>query len=184
MSEAMRQDQVNMSMRDAANAGRANLAGAGRDARDAALAILPSPVRRTGGGRLARLAASFATVAFIGFGVLACFSDRDSIAGLIEGECAFAIDDDLLGSNRTLIAIRGFQFLPAQVTVARGTTVTWVNCEPAGTEGHTTTANAGAWSSPLLQRGQTFSHTFPAAGTFQYHCVPHPGMVGSVVVEE
>jgi len=130
-----------------------------------------------------RAAAVLVIAALVASGAFACFSDRSSIAGPLDGECSFAIDDDLLGSNRTLIAIRNFQFVPAQVTVQPGTTVTWVNCEPAGAEPHTTTADAGAWSSPLLQRGQTFTHTFDEAGTFDYHCVPHPFMVARVVVE-
>jgi plastocyanin len=31
--------------------------------------------------------------------------------------------------------------------------------------------------------GSQFSFTFSTAGTFQYHCAIHPGMVGSVVVQ-
>ena len=63
-----------------------------------------------------------------------------------------------------------------------GQTVTWLNCEEDATS-HTSHANDETWSSPLLSPGTTFSHTFDQAGTFDYHCDPHPFMTGRVVVE-
>ena len=40
----------------------------------------------------------------------------------------------------------------------------------------------GKLKSELLTEG-TFSYTFDDAGTFTYHCTPHPMMVGTVIVE-
>ena len=71
-------------------------------------------------------------------------------------------------------------YAPNPITVTVGTTVTWTNND---TTGHTVTSNAGAFDSGALGAGRSFSFTFPAAGTFQYHCNFHPGMVGSVVVQ-
>jgi plastocyanin len=34
-----------------------------------------------------------------------------------------------------------------------------------------------------MNPGATFTRTFPSAGTFQYHCTIHPGMVGTVTVQ-
>ncbi|MBT5206234.1 MAG: hypothetical protein HOM00_03905, partial [Acidimicrobiaceae bacterium] len=31
--------------------------------------------------------------------------------------------------------------------------------------------------------GDSFSHTFTEAGTFDYFCTPHPWMTGTVVVD-
>jgi plastocyanin len=48
---------------------------------------------------------------------------------------------------------------------------------------HTSTANGGAWNSGTMAPGASFSTTFSSAGTFQYHCTIHPGMVGTVTVQ-
>ena len=81
------------------------------------------------------------------------------------------------------VAIQNFAFDSNSVRVRVGGRVTWVNCEPAGTPSHTTTADGGAWGSSLLAPGQTFTTTFPTAGTFTYHCEPHTFMTGQVIVD-
>ena len=68
---------------------------------------------------------------------------------------------------------------PGEVSVSVGGTVTWVNTDR---ESHTSTSNAAHWDSGIIAPGRQFSSTFPTAGTFQYHCAIHPGMVGTVVV--
>jgi len=70
-------------------------------------------------------------------------------------------------------------FNPSDLTVAAGTTVTWMN---ADTVAHTSTSDATGWSSGIVAPGGQFSFAFPTAGTFAYHCAIHPGMVGTVVV--
>jgi plastocyanin len=58
----------------------------------------------------------------------------------------------------------------------------WINCEPAGTPGHTTTAADDAWDSPTLAPGEHFS-SVPAPGTYDYFCRPHPFIEGQLVVQ-
>jgi plastocyanin len=70
-------------------------------------------------------------------------------------------------------------FNPAQLDVAAGTTVTWMNTDSTA---HTTTSDGPGWNSGTLQPRAQFSTTFSDAGTFRYHCAIHPGMVGTVVV--
>ena len=80
----------------------------------------------------------------------------------------------------------GFFFFPSSVTIDAGDTVEWT--WSAG--GHSSTSGtpgqpSGFWDSGILNQGATFSHTFPAAGSFPYFCSPHGlccGMVGSVTV--
>jgi plastocyanin len=48
---------------------------------------------------------------------------------------------------------------------------------------HTSTGSNGAWDSGSIAPGASFSRTFPAAGSFTYHCTIHPGMVGTVTVQ-
>jgi plastocyanin len=78
------------------------------------------------------------------------------------------------------VVIQRFTFGPTDVRVRAGERVTWLNCD---LESHTSTADAGAWASPLLSPGDAFTQTFPVAGEFTYHCEPHPFMTGRVTVE-
>jgi plastocyanin len=89
----------------------------------------------------------------------------------------------VIDSMHYIIAIRDFAFRPDSLAVPAGATVTWINCETPPQEPHTTTSDNAAWSSPELNPGDRFSHTFPATGGFQYHCEPHPFMLGKVVVQ-
>lgn len=77
------------------------------------------------------------------------------------------------------VSIDGFAFVPATLTVKAGTTVTWTNRDE---EPHTVASSDGSFHSPGMGTGATFTHTFSAAGTFDYVCSIHPTMHGSVVV--
>jgi LPXTG-motif cell wall-anchored protein len=80
----------------------------------------------------------------------------------------------------TSVTIRDFEFAPASVTVDVGDTVTWTNEGPTP---HTATADDGSsFDTGLLEAGESRSHTFEQAGTFQYFCQPHPNMRGTVTV--
>jgi len=80
---------------------------------------------------------------------------------------------------RTL-EIQNFKFLPASVTIAPGTTVTWVNHDE---ETHTVTSAAGSLASTGLEHDATFAHTFATPGTYTYFCALHPLMRATVVVQ-
>jgi amicyanin len=109
----------------------------------------------------------------------ACFSERVA-TGPTGGTCRLPVGEGVPGS--VLVPIAEFAFLPAELHVHAGQTVTWVNCDESAIS-HTTHADGEEWSSPLLSPGAGFSHRFDQAGTFDYHCDPHPFMTGRVVVE-
>jgi amicyanin len=109
----------------------------------------------------------------------ACFSER-SATGPVAGACRLPVNDNVPGS--VVVPIADFAFLPAELHVHAGQTVTWVNCEESATA-HTTHGDGEEWSSPLLAPGAGFSRRFDQPGTFDYHCDPHPFMTGRVVVE-
>jgi plastocyanin len=72
-------------------------------------------------------------------------------------------------------------FAPAAVTVPAGSTVTWTNKEDAP---HTITSRGGGGlRSKTLQKGGSYSVTFPTAGVYSYYCAVHPNMTGSVTVQ-
>jgi plastocyanin len=70
-------------------------------------------------------------------------------------------------------------YAPDELNVAVGTAITWMNTDSIA---HTSTSNAAGWDSGIVAPGAAFSFTFQSAGTFQYHCAIHPGMIGTVVV--
>ena len=70
-------------------------------------------------------------------------------------------------------------YSPRTVTVQVGGSVVWSNRD---TEKHTTVSDTGVWSSDIAP-GADFTRTFPAAGTFNFHCSLHPGMTGTITVQ-
>jgi plastocyanin len=81
--------------------------------------------------------------------------------------------------TRTVL-IQNFSFKPAQITIKRGTKVTWINKDSTT---HTATANNGrSFDSGRLRPGQRYTHTFKSAGKKSYHCEIHPDMKGTITV--
>jgi plastocyanin len=79
------------------------------------------------------------------------------------------------------VTIQDFSFQPASLSIQPGDTVRWTNQD--GTA-HTSTSDTGLWNSGLLGTGGSFERTFASAGTFSYHCSPHPFMQGTIAVQE
>lgn len=75
------------------------------------------------------------------------------------------------------------RFEPAELTVSRGTMVTWVN---KGADWHSLAAYDGSFDSGKLAPGDSFSYRFEEVGTFQYICNHHglQGMIGLVGVTD
>ena len=71
-------------------------------------------------------------------------------------------------------------FKPAQLTVAAGTKVTWVN---KGNKAHTVVSSDKLFDSGLVNVGGQFSYTFTTPGTYSIRCSPHPKMIGQIVVK-
>lgn len=77
------------------------------------------------------------------------------------------------------VAIQNFAFSPSTITINKGDTVVWTNMDSAV---HTVTSDSGSeLASSSLGNGQTYSHTFNTAGTFNYHCAIHPMMKATVI---
>ena len=74
-------------------------------------------------------------------------------------------------------------FTPATLTVAKGTTVEFVNNSSIQhTVNFDGTRPPGVADVPLNSSG-TFPRTFNDAGTFDYHCTQHGGMTGTIKVQ-
>ncbi len=82
----------------------------------------------------------------------------------------------------TAVNIQNYMFSPMVIKVKVGSTVTWTNQDQVH---HTVTADtvsADAPNGPLIGQGEKYSFTFKKAGTYTFHCMPHPYMHGTVVV--
>lgn len=79
------------------------------------------------------------------------------------------------------VNILGYKFDPPVLTVPVGTTVVWTNQDDVP---HTVTSSDKTFkSSGALDKGDTYSYTFTAAGTYNYYCTVHPFMTAKVIVQ-
>ncbi len=78
------------------------------------------------------------------------------------------------------VTINNFSFMPPEMTIPAGTTIRWTNQDGPT---HTVTSDmAGIFDSGSLAPNTSFSFTFNTPGTFAYHCMIHPSMMGKVIV--
>ena len=76
-------------------------------------------------------------------------------------------------------------YLPADITISTGDTVQWDNVDTAAhtvSGGSPADGPSGVFDSSLLMAGGDYSFTFDDAGNYDYFCMVHPWMVGSVTV--
>ena len=80
------------------------------------------------------------------------------------------------------VKIDNFSFGPMNLTVAVGTTVTWINRDDIP---HTvvSTDTDKTFKSKVLDTDEKFSFTFTKAGTYPYFCSIHPKMTATVIVK-
>ncbi|MDZ7701324.1 MAG: plastocyanin/azurin family copper-binding protein [Halobacteriales archaeon] len=130
------------------------------------------------------------------------------LAGCSGGDGGSEPTTEPSGSTATVEMTDDLVFDPADIEVSAGTTVVWEN---VGGVGHSVTAYedelpdgaayfaSGGFDSEEAARdnyavgdadagdvlgGESYSHTFETAGTYEYFCIPHEsaGMVGTVTV--
>jgi plastocyanin len=80
------------------------------------------------------------------------------------------------------VKIENFSFLPKELDIAVGTTVTWQNADDVP---HTATSkdDPQVFDSGPLDTDDKFSFTFNKPGKYTYYCKVHPHMTGVVVVK-
>lgn len=85
---------------------------------------------------------------------------------------------DNQSANPNLVHISNNSYVPKNLVVQKGQTVTWVNDDPAP---HTVTGKG--FASEKLQPGQTYMHQFKHSGEYHYYCKFHPHMKATVSVK-
>ena len=77
-------------------------------------------------------------------------------------------------------------FIPFNAEIISGGTVTWNNDDVAVhtvTSGIASKGPDGIFDSSIISPGSTFEHTFEDSGTYDYFCIVHPWMIGTVQVQ-
>lgn len=87
--------------------------------------------------------------------------------------------EDSRQEKRVVVDIRSLRYARGRIEIDAGTTVVWRNRDPLA---HTVTGDSAAVDSGEIGPDKDWSHTFTTAGTFSYHCTPHPHMKATVVV--
>jgi plastocyanin len=129
--------------------------------------------------RPARLLAGLVAVPAVLAVVTACGSDSSGGTTPPSASATAPTGSATAGGGST-VEIKNFMFTPTTLSVSAGTTVTWKFDDSTQ---HTVAANDNSFTSAALASGQTFTHTFAAAGTVAYHCSIHPFMTGTISVK-
>lgn len=88
------------------------------------------------------------------------------------------------GTDAVAVSMENTQYIPEDVEVPSGGTITWTNDDPFP---HTVTKEAGPgedFDSGDLGAGDTFEQTFEDAGEIDYVCEIHPNQTGTISVTE
>ncbi len=85
------------------------------------------------------------------------------------------------GEGGTTVTMQNNEFVPDDLAVNVGDTVTWTNQDEVP---HTATGeDRDVLQSGTIAPGASFSQVFPEAGEFGYFCEFHPNMTGTIVVQ-
>lgn len=112
-----------------------------------------------------------------------------------QGSFQFAIDraevssyQDLTRQSAVTIKMSQIKFMPENIKIRKGTTVTWVNEDDVdhyvNTDSHPAHTYFPQQNSKALTKGDSYSTTFDTTGIYPYHCSAHADkMLGSIIVD-
>jgi plastocyanin len=78
-----------------------------------------------------------------------------------------------------MVVIESMKFEPKELTVKKGDTITWINKDFFP---HTATSLKN-FNSKGIPAGKSWSYKAMTPGNFQYKCLFHPPMKGTLIVE-
>ncbi len=102
------------------------------------------------------------------------------VCGFVPALWLVAQDPRVATAQDLGVTISGLAYQPPLITTTVGSTVRWTHQD--GFSIHTVTADGGAFASPNLSEGDSFTATFTTTAVYTYHCLFHPGMLGVVNV--
>jgi len=77
------------------------------------------------------------------------------------------------------VSIKRAAFSPATVNIIAGDSIRWRNDD---TQNHQVVSTTGAFASPVLARGKSYTFRFDVAGTYHYRNALHPSVTGTIKV--
>lgn len=121
-----------------------------------------------------------AALAIAAFGATGAFA-ADKVT--VPSETAIAAAD--VPADAVIVNINKMKYETPEITIKAGQTVTWINLEamPHNVDFVKGVVGENELKGAMLKKGQAFSVTFNEAGSYDYHCTPHPFMRGKVIVE-
>ena len=111
-----------------------------------------------------------------------------ALLALVAGGCGD--DEEKSGSAsgtaeaQSKVDIKDFKFDPKAVQVKVGGEVTFASADKAMHTAQTDSGADGAFNTGDLKKGDSKAVTFDEAGTYDYYCVYHRFMTGTVEVSE
>jgi plastocyanin len=93
-----------------------------------------------------------------------------------------ALAQQPVAAKSAVIVIENFKFVPATLTVAPGTSVTWDNRDE---EPHNivNVDQPRRFRSQAIDGGEKYTFVFDQPGTYKYICAVHPHMEGTIIVK-
>lgn len=82
-------------------------------------------------------------------------------------------------SPAATVDIQSFAFVPQEITVKPGTTITWTNKDQTA---HSVVSREGKFASKGMDTDDRYTFTFTAEGDYAYFCSLHPHMIGTIHV--
>ena len=110
---------------------------------------------------------------------MSAFSALTVIAVGLTGYGLVRSDEADLVPATHVVEIRQLEFRPAELTVAAGDTVVWINRDIVP---HTASALDAGWDSGELPENESWRWVAPDGGRYPYFCEYHPMMKGSISV--
>jgi plastocyanin len=116
----------------------------------------------------------------LALGLVACGSGGSPSSSSAPAASVGSAGGNLGSATVKISATDQLTFAPAMQTAHVGDVIQWTN---TGSVMHTITFDSEpSLSDPSLQPGGVWEVKFTTAGTYQYHCSIHAGMVGTIVV--
>ena len=81
------------------------------------------------------------------------------------------------------VSIKGFKFIPAIITVKKGTKIRWTNNEKRQYHSVWFEKNGDPEADYFFPE-EFYEKSFENVGSFPYRCGPHPEMLGEVIVTD
>ena len=91
------------------------------------------------------------------------------------------------GTSREGCELTNECYVPSRLSISVGDKITWQNEDTAFhtvTSGQPQSGSDNQFDSGMFSKGESYSHEFRKSGTFDYFCLLHPWMEGTIIVEK